>query len=256
MLFQLIPLIIGNRTSTVERAEVLKAVFREKHLRRYCGATVTCLCCCVHCNTTFLFLQALGDSSVLLRVSDDIQQAFIAKLTTEWLPDKRFELLYRGSHDGMTAAAFHDKCVGKGPTLVLVAGQSEGQPVCVFGGYAGKSWERGPEIGWETKGIDARDSFLFTVLNPFGDGIVKMAVNERSEYAGEAMQCHAGLGPWFGSGFLVRSSSVSPTAVFDERSGCRLVSGGTFGDPLGRGHNTFTGAERFRPLEIEVWPVC
>jgi hypothetical protein len=194
---------------------------------------------------------------VLVHVSDDIRYEFIAKLTTEWLADKRFELLYRGSRGGMTAAAFHEKCDGKGPTLVFVAGQSEGQPVCVFGGYAGKSWERGPDGPYyEAKAIDARDSFLFTVLNPFGDGIVKMAVNEESAYAGRAMVCHAGRGPWFGWGFGVSSSSESPTAVFDEGSWFVLRSHGTFGDPLGRGHNTFTGALYFRPLEIEVWSVC
>jgi hypothetical protein len=202
-------------------------------------------------------LQALGGSSVLSHVSDDIQQAFIAKLTTEWLPDKRFELLYRGSHDGMTAAAFHDKCDGKGPTLVLIAGQSEGEPVCVFGGYAGASWERGPDDpDADAKSVDARDSFLFTVLNPFGDGIVKMAVNERSVHAGWAMVCHAGWGPWFGYGFAVKSPSESPTAVFDETSRCCLRSHGTFGDPLGRDFNTLTGAGNFRPLEVEVWSVC
>jgi hypothetical protein len=212
----------------------------------------------------WLFPQALDDSSVLPRVSDDIRRDFIAKVSTEWLP-KPFigrrkqvgELLYRGSRDGMTAAAFHDKCDGKGPTLVLVAGQSEGEPVCVFGGYAGKSWERGPDDpDVDAKVIDARDSFLFTVLNPFGDGIVKMAVNERSEYAGEAMGCHAGYGPLFRFGFGVGSSSLSPTAVFEEGSWCVLRSVGTFGDPLGRGYNTFTGAQYFRPLEIEVWSVC
>jgi hypothetical protein len=159
-------------------------------------------------------LQALADTSVLSHVSDDIRYEFIAKLITKWLPEKRFELLYHGSRDGMTAAAFHDKCDGKGPTLVLVAGQSEGKPVCVFGGYAGKSWERGSEIG-RAKYIDARDSFLFTVLNPFGDGIVKMAVNEGSRWADEAMLCHAGRGPVFATGFVVGSPSDSPTAVFN-----------------------------------------
>jgi hypothetical protein len=202
-----------------------------------------------------LLPQVLGDSSVLPRVRDDIRRDFIAKLTTEWLADKRLVLLYRGSRDGMTAAAFHYKCDDKAPTLVLVAGQSVGKPVCVFGGYAGKSWERGPERG-DAIAIDARDSFLFTVLNPFGDGIVKMAVNEESRYAGEAMLCHAGWGPWFGGGFVVGSSSDSPTAVFDEGSNCRLWSDGTFGNPLGRGSNTFTGATYFKPLEIEVWSVC
>jgi hypothetical protein len=202
-----------------------------------------------------LFLQALGDSSVLLRVSDDIQQAFIAKLTIEWLPDKRFELLYRGSRDGMTPAAFHDKCDGKGPTLVLIAGQSAGQPVCVFGGYAGKSWEYA-SVREDFKVIDARDSFLFAVLNPFGDGIVKMAVNEGSECAGEAMKCHADWGPWFYFGFAVRSSIASSTAIFDEMSSCNLRSDGTFCDSLGRSNATFTGSVSFAPIEIEVWSVC
>jgi hypothetical protein len=200
------------------------------------------------------FLQALSESNVLLHANNDTRSVFIAKLTTEWLPDKRFELLHRGTHDGMTAAVFHDKCDGKGPTLVLVAGQSEGQPVCVFGGYAGVSWERGRDGGIEY--FDARDSFLFTVLNPFGDGIVKMPVNEESSWTSEAIGCLAGRGPWFRSGFCVRSSSDSPTAVFSERSFCTLMSCGTFGNPLGRGYQTFTGDEYFRPLEIEVWSVC
>jgi hypothetical protein len=194
---------------------------------------------------------------VLLHVSDDIRSDFIVKLTTDWLADKRFELLYRGSRDGMTAAAFHDKCDGKGPTLVLVAGQSAGKPVCVFGGYAGKSWERGPDDpDADAKSVDARNSFVFTVLNPFGDGIVKMAVNERSKWVDQAMVCHACCGPWFGYCFGVGSSTSSPTAVFDDWSWCWLVSYGAFGDPLGRGKKTFTGAENYRPLEIEVWSVC
>jgi hypothetical protein len=204
------------------------------------------------------FPQALAESSVLSHVSDDIRYEFIAKLATEWLPDtgKRFELLYRGSRDGMTPAAFHEKCDGKGPTLVLVAGQSEGKPVCVFGGYAGKSWERGSEIG-RAKFIDARDSFLFTVLNPPGDGIVKMGVDGWSRYERRSILCHAGWGPGFGGGFIVGNSTSSPTAVFDDWSCCwPAESDGAFSNILARGRKTFTGAKNFRPLEIEVWSVC
>jgi hypothetical protein len=259
MLFQLFPVITGHRTRKQERVRVVKHMLLERSLSQCLVAEVTCLMCLLLLNlrgcVMVCFLQALATCSVLSHVSIGVRRDFITKLTAEWLPDKRFELLYRGSRDGMTAAAFHDKCDGKGPTLVLVTGQSAGQPVCVFGGYAGKSWERGPESGW-AKYIDARDSFLFTVLNPFGDGIVKMAVNERSVHAGEAMLCHACCGPWFGGGFDVGNSTVSPTAVYDETSRCWLWPIGTFGDALGRGDNTFTGAFNFRPLEIEVWSVC
>jgi hypothetical protein len=182
-------------------------------------------------------------------VGERVRSEFVGKLSREWLRGKRFELLYRGSRDGMTAAAFHGKCDGKGPTLVLIAGQSDGQPISVFGGYAGKSWERG------SRDIDARDSFLFTVSNPFGDGIVKMPVNEGSGNADKAMLCDAGWGPWFGHGVGVMSSSDLPTAPFDDRSGCRINPAGTFGDPLSRGKKTFTGAHKFTPLEVEVWCV-
>jgi hypothetical protein len=134
----------------------------------------------------------------------------------------------------------------------LLAGQSEGKPVSVFGGYAGKSWEGYAEGKW----VDARDSFLFTVTNPFGDGIVTMPVNEGSTYADLAVYCCARYGPSFAWGFYVKSSSESRTAEFDNWTGCWLKSDGTFGDPLGQGRSTFTGAERFTPLEIEVWRVC
>jgi hypothetical protein len=54
----------------------------------------------------------------------------------------------------------------------------------------------------------------------------------------------------------VRSPSEAPTEVFDGKSFCFLWSDGTFGDPLGLGCDTFTGAARFVPLEVEVWRVC
>jgi hypothetical protein len=257
LLFQLIPAMTSHRTSKHERLQFLRSVMREKYARHYYGVKVTCMCDCglLHLHPAICLFQALADSSVLSRVSDESRSDFIVKLTTAWLPDKTFELLYHGSRDGMTAAAFHDRCDGKGPTLVLVAGQSEGQPVCVFGGYASKSWERGPESG-EASYVDARDSFLFTLLNPFGDGIVKMAVNEASDYANWAMRNHSGWGPWFGCSFSVWSKSWSPTALFDGESCIGLWSDGTFGDPLGRGWCTFTGARLFKPLEVEVWSVC
>jgi hypothetical protein len=260
LLQQLIHVVADHRTSKRERVQALKRLLREISMTQYpvVKVPVSWLCNGAQLDLPVrirISLQALADSSVLPHVSDDTRRDFIAKLTTEWLPDKRFELLYRGSRDGMTAAAFHDKCDDEGPTLVLVAGQSARKPVCVFGGYAGKSWERGPDSG-EANGIDSCDSFLFTVLNPWCDGSVKMPVNEGSRYAGEAMQCHAGRGPWFNGGFVVKSSSAASTAVFDEWSFCGLYSGFTFGDPLGRGSRTLTGAECFTPLEVEVWSVC
>jgi hypothetical protein len=125
--------------------------------------------------------------------------------------------------------------------------------VCVFGGYAGKSWE---SVSGRGKAVDARNSFVFTVSNPFGDGIVKMPVNEASAWARETLKCHVSCGPWFGSGFVVGKSKGFPDAAFDQASGCWLNSNDTFGDPLGRGKLTLTGSQYFTPVEMEVWSVC
>jgi hypothetical protein len=190
----------------------------------------------------------LHGSTVLSRVTNaTLSRGFLAKLTTEWLPDKRFALIYRGSRDGMTPTAFHDKCDGKGPTLVLVAGQSVGKPVCVFGEYAGKSWERGPPSG---ANIDARDSFMFTVANSFGDGIVKIPVNSSSTWANLALWCHREWGPTFAGRVchdLGQCSRAGSTGSFDASSHCNMQPPGTYGDPLGRGVASFTGSANFTP---------
>jgi hypothetical protein len=114
------------------------------------------------------------DSTVLSWLpSQSVLTEFLCTVASDWLPRRRFELLYRGSRDGMTAAPFHDTCDGQGLTLVLIAGQSEGLPVCVFGGYAGKSW-----ITTNARiAVRAHDSFVFTVRNPFGEDIVKLPLD-------------------------------------------------------------------------------
>jgi hypothetical protein len=192
---------------------------------------------------------------VLSRVADAIVLEFVSRMTREWLPGRDCQLLYRGSRDGMTPAAFHDKCDERLPTIVLIAGQSDGHPVSVFGGYASKSWKSSRCF------VDARDSFLFSILNPFGDGIVHMPIPDSSTDADKAMWCDASHGPSFGYGnyagraISVRNYNLSSQSPFDTSSSCFLTSGGTFGDPLGRGHSMFTGSPQFTPLEIEVWRI-
>jgi hypothetical protein len=223
------------------------------------------------CDTlAVLCLQAFGDSTVLSHVAVGVRQEFLSLLGTEWLRGKRFELLYRDSRDGMTPKAFHDNCDEKGPTLVLIAGQSEGQPVCVFGGYAGKSWSSSVYL-FGTH-VDARDSFLFSLSNTFGDGLVKMPLNESSACASQAMYCgrnfgpifgyHTTTGPGYGCSLSVSVVKGLPsgvdahTAPFGACSYCSPSSAGVFGDPKLRGCNMFTGGQCYVPLELEVWSVC
>jgi TLD len=198
-----------------------------------------------------LLEQTWPGSTVLVDVAVDIRQRFLRQLERDWLPDRSFELLYRGSRDGMTPAVFHDKCDWQGPTIVLVKGQSEGRPVSVFGGYAGASWEL--DRGYS----DARDSFVFSVVNPFGDGIFKLGVLPGSEMSNQVFLRSSGCGPCFGGGKgMIKLNAKSSTDNFDATSHCDPLNVDTFDNPfLSRGRKLFTGAYYFQPLEVEVWRV-
>lgn len=167
------------------------------------------------------------------------------------------KLLYRGSRDGMNAVAFHKHCDNKGRTLVLIAGQSTGHPVCVFGGFAGKSWVDGGKYG---KHIACRDSFVFTISNTFGDGLRKMPyANVHSPDGHAAFWSTRPNGPIFGTGFYhtiaVNGTSMDDPTFSARTSYCHPHKGDPYGDQLGRGAETFTGAEKFQPVEVEVWTV-
>jgi TLD len=202
--------------------------------------------------------QVLNTSVVLSHVSEAVRAEFITKVRTEWLPTKKFRLLYRGTRDGTTPKAFHDLCDMKGPTLVLIVAQSPKMPVCVFGGYAAKRWERGGTSTFAPESrVDARDSFLFTVVNPFGDGVVKMPINQSSHDVKRALVCKAGFGPTFGSAIFIAGKNGEATGDYTKQSGSCWIQNAddTYGDPLGRGSSTFTGDGKFTVIDVEVWAV-
>ena len=62
--------------------------------------------------------------------------------------------------DGFAPATFHQKCDGKGPTVVIA--KSAGGHI--FGGYTESAWDSSG--GWK----NCRDSFLFRLSGPGGVG--------------------------------------------------------------------------------------
>ncbi|MDR3738356.1 MAG: TLD domain-containing protein, partial [Terracidiphilus sp.] len=102
-----------------------------------------------------------GGSVILAGVALEQLAAFLHQLCV-WLPGpaSAHSLLYRGSRDGMNAAAFHRLCDNKGPTLVLVRCDKG----YVFGGYTGASWESPPVV--MIRCVASPDAFLFSVVGP------------------------------------------------------------------------------------------
>ncbi|MDR3738091.1 MAG: TLD domain-containing protein, partial [Terracidiphilus sp.] len=150
----------------------------------------------------------LGGSAILASVAPAGVAAFLRELSA-WLPHRAYTLLYRGSRDGMTAAAFHGLCDGKGPTLVLVQCE-EGW---VFGGHAGASWEPPPGF----KVIPSGDAFLFSVTGPYTTAPVHFPV--KASDMSHALYGSATCGPVFYGGLCVYASETRlPDDSFD--GGC------------------------------------
>ncbi len=95
----------------------------------------------------------------------------------------KFELLYRGSQDGFSAANFHTKCDNKGPTVVIIK-FNHGK---VFGGFTDTSWDSSG--GYK----NTKNAFLFSI-----DRQGKYNIKPEGEYS--AVYNNSSYGPTFGGG--------------------------------------------------------
>jgi flagellar motor switch/type III secretory pathway protein FliN len=139
---------------------------------------------------------SLPDSNIIKDVGDCV-------MLHDWLEedgqDGEFSLLYRGSRDGQTNAAFHSKCDNKGCTLTVI------KTTCgkVFGGYSNTAWSSTGTY----KG--ANKAFLFALSDGSISSPDKMKLNNEND--SYAICCASGYGPIFGGGsndIDVRGSTV------------------------------------------------
>ena len=116
-----------------------------------------------------------------------------AELLESWVPPvsnglagSSFELLFRASRDGWTAQAFHQKCDGKGPTVVVAKSQGGH----LFGGYT--------EVPWDSSGQykSCQQSFLFRLASP--DNSTQPSKHQIFQTHQYGIYCDASYGPTFG----------------------------------------------------------
>ncbi|CAB4393397.1 unnamed protein product [Rhizophagus irregularis] len=116
----------------------------------------------------------------------------------------KFDLLYRSSRDGNTAAAFHAKCDNKGATIVVVKITNSEQ---IVGGYN--------PFFWDSSGSKlTRDSFIFSFTNKNDFQSAKVTYSNGNNHS---IQCASHCGPIFGCGDLYLNFSEGPNAW---HSGC------------------------------------
>src|SRR5581483_1389317 len=103
----------------------------------------------------------------------------------------KFDLLYRASRDGNTAAAFHEKCDNKGATVVVAKIQNSEK---IIGGYNPLFWEATNGVSYKS----TNDSFIFSFTNRNNPQSAKVGYcNINNQYS---VRCDSSYGPTFGGG--------------------------------------------------------
>ena len=159
----------------------------------------------------------------------------------EWTGFNNMELIFRGTKDGMTNTAFHNKCDNKGQTINLIKNDKGN----IFGGYASISWTSANSIY-----ISAPESFLFTLTNIHNTQPTKFpSKNDKKE-----IKQYYLYGPSFGAG---HDLGIYPDILND---GGWSGFPNTYQDILGKGKTIFTGNSNnnntnFKVKEIEVFKI-
>jgi len=177
------------------------------------------------------------DSKLLLRrFKKDLYEMFGKDVT-----NIKLELLYRGSRDGFTAAAFHSKSDGKGPTLSVIKPQNQDN---IFGAYHASSWASG-------NSFSTGETWIFSLINQSGKPI--KLVSQNTSYNAHF---NSAFGPTYGgsgSGTydIHISDTMKSTLNTAQPVSFRLAPGytGAYTKSL------LAGSQKFVVEEIEVFAV-
>jgi len=135
------------------------------------------------------------------------------------------QLLYHNKRHGMTTAAFHRCCDGKGPTLTVIRTRpSDGSAGRIIGGWAGESWNSSAQQY-------AAATWLFSLgsVNTAGPAAQVSKYRALSTAAGQAMRSHSSYGPMFGPNgdTLEVSRSMVEVKISASLQGYQLQAGYT-----------------------------
>lgn len=107
--------------------------------------------------------------SMILREKDvpALMRFFAAPLPLDSAPltPRSFQLLYRGSRDGMSTRAWHLAVDGMGPTLSVIRVKKDNRDY-VFGGFSSESWSS-PTAPGEASYKSSGSNWLFSLINAY-----------------------------------------------------------------------------------------
>ncbi len=155
----------------------------------------------------------------------------------------QMKLLYSGKRDGMTPAAFHRCCDGKGPTLTVIRTHipdGAADTNCIIGGWAGESWASHSQGTCKSS-----PTWLYSLGSVNSHPPVVSKYRATSEEYG--LYCHSSWGPTFGYGGTGLCVSFVSQLNHAFLEGYELIDGYKAASlPLG-------GADDWDVERIEVW---
>uniref|UniRef100_A0A0G4GPW4 TLDc domain-containing protein n=1 Tax=Chromera velia CCMP2878 TaxID=1169474 RepID=A0A0G4GPW4_9ALVE len=150
-----------------------------------------------------------------------------------------WDLIYRGTRDGMTGEAFHVRADGKGPTLTVVKRGTR-----IFGGYTQVPWTS--EGGGDDLWVPDETASLFLLASEGGIEPCLFPVKDSSH----AVIHSSRVGPVFGRG--ARGADLVCCTNGGATSWGRLGTG--YQATTGNGEHVLAGdTKEFEPTEIEVF---
>ena len=181
--------------------------------------------------------KVITNDSIILRESNQ-EKKLMGKIK-EWIENKKLELIYRGTRDGMTNKNFFEKCENKGKTLTIIKNDKNN----IFGGYSSISFQNN-----SNGAQNAPDSFLFTLINIHNTEPTKFP----SKKNGREIHYNTSYGPCFGS-----DGDLGLYGDFLNQ-GAWSYFPANYNDTLGKGNSIFTGnsgSNEFKIKEIEIFKV-
>jgi hypothetical protein len=154
---------------------------------------------------------------------------------------KQFTLLWRGSRDGFSVLDFHSRCDGHANTLTVILDTHRN----IFGGFTPVEWESPTNL--KQKADPSQKSFLFTLKNPHNVPARRFGL--KAECKDEAIRCESDFGPNFWDICVCQKCNARPNS-FTSGFAARYTN-----DTGLDGTTFFTGSEKFRVKEIEVFEI-
>lgn len=164
-------------------------------------------------------------------------------ITNQYLSGKKFILLYKGTKDGFTEAAFASKCHNKGPTVAFVSSTSG---YC-FGGYNPESWKPTPSTNSNP------GAFLFA-SGGYAGAAMKFPLAQGRQSATQSAGCLMVFGD---NDIVIRAQQRNPNGSVSNHTSATFQFPRSYTDHSGYASSIFTGSHttNHNIQDIEVFLV-